>query len=105
MKPKLTKETGREDDVIFRGVAVNTVSEYEGVYPVSLWHVPKAATLIRCKDCRHFEEHHYEKEGEDPYIKYKCGSKYGLDKSHTISPDDFCSRAERDENDSFINRT
>ena len=29
-------------------------------------------SVVRCKDCKHRTEHHYEEEGELPYIKYGC---------------------------------
>ena len=28
--------------------------------------------VVRCKDCRFYEEKHYEEEGEKPYIKKVC---------------------------------
>lgn len=44
--------------------------------------------VVMCKDCVYCEEHHYEEEGEKPYIKLTCKwSKY----AHT--PTDFCSLA------------
>lgn len=61
--------------------------------------------LVICRDCRHRLDLHYEKEGEKPYIKCICESKYGLKKPYQVSPVDFCSRGERNENDSFIERT
>lgn len=44
--------------------------------------------VVMCKDCAYCEEHHYEEEGEKPYIKLTCKwSKY----AH--QPTDFCSCA------------
>jgi len=28
--------------------------------------------VVHCKDCKYREEHHYEEEREQPYIKYSC---------------------------------
>lgn len=60
--------------------------------------VPNVATavdfveVVRCKDCKYCIEHHYEEEGEKPYIKLSCKwSEY----SH--QPDDYCSYGERRE--------
>lgn len=51
--------------------------------------------LIRCKDCKYLEEHHYEEVGETPYIKYDC--KY---RNYQVQLDGFCSSAvRRSEND------
>lgn len=50
--------------------------------------------LIRCKDCRFVRKKHYEKDGEEPYIKSVCTNKFGLNNTYQVHPDDFCSRAE-----------
>ena len=43
-------------------------------------------SVVRCKDCKHRKEHHYEEIGEKPYIKYECKfTKYSM------SPNGFCS--------------
>lgn len=35
--------------------------------------------VVRCKDCKHRKEHHYEESGEKPYIKYECKfTKYSM---------------------------
>lgn len=54
-----------------------------------------AVPVVRCKDCKHMKERHYEGLGEPPYIKRTCGSKYGLSKPYTVEEWDFCSRGER----------
>ena len=42
--------------------------------------------VVHCKDCKHRTEHHYEEEGEPPYIKYGCKfTKYSM------SDEGFCS--------------
>lgn len=42
--------------------------------------------VVRCKDCKHRKERHYEESGEKPYIKYECKfTKYSM------SDDGFCS--------------
>ncbi|MBR4510081.1 MAG: hypothetical protein IKP25_05305 [Ruminococcus sp.] len=42
--------------------------------------------VVRCKDCKHRKERHYEESGEKPYIKYECEfTKYSM------SDDGFCS--------------
>ena len=62
---------------------------------------PKAALniikrIVRCGECEHRIDHHYEKEGEPPYIKCTCGSKCGLTTNYAVSPHgDFCSWGER----------
>ena len=53
--------------------------------------------VVRCKDCKYYEEHHYELEGEPPYIKGKCGNKFGLNRQYMVHPEEFCSRGERRE--------
>ena len=46
--------------------------------------------VVRCKDCRYCEEHHYEEEGENPYIKLGC--KWS---NYSHQPNDYCSLGER----------
>lgn len=46
--------------------------------------------LIRCKDCKYLEEHHYEEARETLYIKYGC--KY---RNYQVQLDGYCSSAER----------
>jgi hypothetical protein len=53
--------------------------------------------VVRCKECKYYEEHHYEREGEPPYIKGKCGNKFGLNRQYMVHPEEFCSRGERRE--------
>lgn len=50
--------------------------------------------VVRCKDCKYSEEHHYEHEGEKPYIKLSCK----FDKYYSKSPNGFCYYGERSEN-------
>lgn len=53
-----------------------------------LCFIPSADVLpvVRCKDCKHRKERHYEESGEKPYIKYECKfTKYSM------SDDGFCS--------------
>lgn len=53
-----------------------------------LCYVPVADVqpVVRCKDCKHRKERHYEEGGEKPYIKYECKfTKYSM------SDDGFCS--------------
>lgn len=46
----------------------------------------KYVRVVRCKDCKHRKERHYEESGEKPYIKYECKfTKYSM------SDDGFCS--------------
>ncbi len=48
--------------------------------------------VVRCRDCKYCIEHHYEEEGEKPYVKLSCKwSEY----SH--QPNDYCSYGERRE--------
>ena len=55
----------------------------------------KQPEIIRCKDCKHKKDHHYENPGEEPYIKSTCENKYGLVKDYQVHDWDFCSRVER----------
>ena len=54
----------------------------------------KYAPLVTCKNCKHRTEHHYEKDGEQPYVKLTCGNKYGLNNEYQIHDYDYCSRFE-----------
>ncbi|MBQ6250189.1 hypothetical protein [Ruminococcus sp.] len=50
--------------------------------------------VVRCKDCKHRKERHYEESGEKPYIKYECKfTKYSM------SDDSFCSFGARMDGD------
>lgn len=60
-----------------------------------LAEIRKQPEIIRCKDCKHKKDHHYENPGEEPYIKSTCENKYGLVKDYQVHDWDFCSRAER----------
>lgn len=53
--------------------------------------------VVYCRDCKYYEEHHYEREGEPPYIKGKCGNKFGLNRQYMVHLEEFCSRGERRE--------
>ena len=44
--------------------------------------------VVMCKDCVYCEEHHYEEEGEKPYIKLTCKWR-----KYAHIPTDFCSFA------------
>lgn len=57
------------------------------------------AEVVRCWECKHIHEAHYEKPGEPPYTKYTCGCKYGLTKSYAVDKYDFCSRGEKKDGD------
>ena len=58
-------------------------------------HGSKEPEIIRCGECKHKKDHHYENPGEEPYIKSTCKNKYGLVKNYQVHDWDFCSRAER----------
>ena len=50
-----------------------------------------------CEYCKYYTEHHYENDGEEPYIKAikaSCSNKYGLNNGYQIHKWDFCSRFE-----------
>lgn len=54
----------------------------------------KIQPVVRCKDCKHRKEQHYEESGEKPYIKYECKfTKYSM------SDDGFCSFGARMDGD------
>jgi len=55
----------------------------------------KAPNIIRCGECKHKRDLHYEEPGEEPYIKSICKNKYGLTEKYQVHDWDFCSRAER----------
>lgn len=55
--------------------------------------------IILCRYCKYKEEHHYEDEGQPPIIKYTCANKVGLAKGYQVHEYDFCSRAERKDDD------
>lgn len=51
--------------------------------------------VVRCKDCKHRKERHYEESGEKPYIKYECKfTKYSM------SDEGFCSFGAKKDGDS-----
>jgi hypothetical protein len=50
--------------------------------------------LTKCKNCNFFCEKHYERDGEEPYIKAVCKNKFGMNNTYQVRADDFCSRAE-----------
>ncbi len=50
MKVTMMDNPGKEDDLIRRGMAINTVTEKEGWYPASLWYVPPAEAWIEADD-------------------------------------------------------
>ena len=56
----------------------------------------KAPEIVRCGECKHKKDHHYENPGEEPYIKSTCENKYGLAKNYQVHDWDFCSRAEKE---------
>ena len=74
---------------------VNNKCTYEGACEVNIIAtVPtvEVQSVVRCKDCKHRTEHHYEEEGEPPYIKYGCKfTKYSM------SDEGFCSFGVRKE--------
>ena len=55
----------------------------------------KAPEIVRCGECKHKRDLHYEEPGEEPYIKSICKNKYGLTEKYQVHDWDFCSRAER----------
>ena len=87
------------DDLISRQAAIDAlyhVNEYNGRSVEAIRKLPSAQPeIIRCKDCKYIDEHHYEENGEPPCIKYTCAYKAGLAKEYQVQEWDFCSRAER----------
>ncbi len=79
--------------------ADDTTAEQSNNFSMSCDDDPKRlgepVHVVRCKDCRYYEEHHYERDGEPPYIKGKCGNKFGLNHQYMVHPEEFCSRGER----------
>ena len=94
------------DEYIKRSDAINAIKSLESSMPakdnyakgydaalgrtlIAVREVPPAIDVqpvVRCKDCKHRTEHHYENIGEQPYIKYGCKfTKYSM------SDEGFCS--------------
>lgn len=69
----------------------------EAIYDIRAIKGEDVQPVVRCKDCKHRKERHYEESGEKPYIKYECKfTKYSM------SDDGFCSfgaRMEGEQND------
>ena len=55
--------------------------------------VEDIVSVIRCKDCKHHHEAHYEEDGETPIIKHKCK----LLKGYQFSENHYCGFAKRKE--------
>ena len=87
-------------EYIERGAVIDVILKqppephYPEWYYSDVKNIPVAdvAPVVRCKDCRCFEERHYEDEGETPRIKTVCR----LFKRQ-FYPDDYCSYGERKE--------
>lgn len=47
--------------------------------------------IVRCKDCKHHREAHYEDEGEPPYIKHVCN----MIRGRQFDPNFYCAYGER----------
>lgn len=94
------------DDYIRRSEAINAIKSLESSIPakdnyakgydaalgrtlIAVRELPPATDVqpvVRCKDCKHRKERHYEENGEQPYIKYECKfTKYSM------SDEGFCS--------------
>ena len=69
---------------------IKSLAQWEGAYKV-VHELPDMVEkdvekVVHCKNCKYREEHHYEEEGEQPYIKYSCKfTKYSM------SDNGFCS--------------
>ena len=50
-----------------------------------MYEVEGYRKVVMCKDCAYCEEHHYEVEGERPYVKLAC--KWN---SYSHDPNDYC---------------
>lgn len=81
--------------------AIDTVCKMETINGITkdsllgaLRYLSNGDFLLRCEDCKYFDERHYEKEGEAPYIKGKCKYKAGLSNDYRVNPRDYCSRGE-----------
>ena len=76
----------------------NLIGNYSDYYDDALEMGVKALEqqeIVRCGECKHKKDYHYENHGEEPYIKSTCENKYGLVKNYQVHDWDFCSRAER----------
>lgn len=66
----------------------------EAIYDIRTIKAADVQPVVRCKDCKHRKERHYEESGEKPYIKYECKfTKYSM------SDDGFCSFGARMDGD------
>lgn len=81
-------------DIKTARIVSQTIQE---IFPQIIDDEPTIETepVVRCKDCKHRKERHYEESGEKPYIKYECKfTKYSM------SDDGFCSFGARMDGDS-----
>ena len=82
---KVCQGEGNKEHICKRGSCaycgiIEIMSDISNIPPANVQPV------VRCKDCKHRKERHYEESGEKPYIKYECKfTKYSM------SDDGFCS--------------
>lgn len=81
--------------IMEKGISEITGDESSIVDHINSAPAIDAVPVVRCKDCKHMRERHYEKPGEEPYIKRACESKYGLTERYMVNEWDYCSRGER----------
>lgn len=61
---------GEDADTLFnRGQRRALINSIQDILAVK---VADVQPVVRCKDCKHRKEQHYEEDGEKPYIKYEC---------------------------------
>lgn len=84
---RLISRIKRNPDVVVDDKTCHTI-----VNAISDMPTADVQPVVHCKDCKHRTEHHYEEEGEPPYIKYGCKfTKYSM------SDEGFCSFGARKE--------
>lgn len=57
---------------------------------IAIFDTADVVPVVRCKDCKFYEEAHYEDEGETPRIKHVCRLL-----TRTMQIDDYCSYGEK----------
>lgn len=86
---EIAAKSGRAENPVIQGYALARDHAIDCVLETPAADVVE---VVRCKDCTYCEEHHYEYEGEEPYIKLIC--KWS---NYSHQPNDYCSYGERRE--------
>lgn len=89
------------DSVLDQAEAVSEIQENESILKIGaklfskiFMFLKEHKKVVYCEQCEYRYDGHYEKEGEEPYIKSHCMCKYGLPRNYRVEMWDFCSRGE-----------